>query len=451
METCDVAVVGGGPAGYTAALKAAEAGARVVLIEAEKPGGACVHYACIPTNIMLGAVHTYLDAREMDVMGVFQTGEQFSLPRAAARKDALVKQLADGIMAALRMGQVRVIQGHASFRDPHTLAVSGGEDIWADAIIIASGSRWEVPEIPGLPPDRILTADQVQALREPPASAVVLGGGPADTAFGLEYATLLAVAGSEVAVVTPERRLLAALDEDVAGIVRASLKAAGIRVVEDATWKDAGPDGLRVTAGDAEVTLRAAVVVAADPRRPSFENLNLAAAGVHADDHIPVDRGCRTNVGHIFAAGDVTGGAMLTNVASHMGEVAGANAAGGSVRTMLNRIPHHLHTVPEVAWIGLTEEQARADGHSVSTGAFDLGYNARAVTLGAREGAVKVVADRETREVLGVHAVGPGAGEVVAVAATVMQSELTVDVLAGLVLWHPSIAEALVEAARRAL
>jgi len=450
MEAYDVAVIGGGPAGYSAALKAAEAGARVALVEAEKPGGACAHYSCIPTNILLGAAHAYLEARELDVMGVFQAGEHFNLARAAARKDSLVKQLADSILAALRMKQVTLIQGRAAFRDAHALAVTGAGDIWADAVIIASGSRWDVPQIPGLSADRMLTADQVQALREPPVSAVILGGGPADTAFALEYATLLAIAGSEVSVVTPKPRLLPALDAMVADVVKGSFTGAGIKVYENAHWQEMAGETLRVSVAGDEVSLPAAVVIAADPRIPSFETLDLPAAGVHALESIPVDRGCRTNVSHIFAAGDVTGGAMLTNIATHMGEVAGLNAAGGEAHTMLHRAPHHLHTVPEVAWIGLTEEQAAAEGYDVSSGVVDLAYNARAITLGAREGVVKVVASRETGEVLGVHTAGPGAAEMLAVAATVVQAELPVDVLAGLVFWHPSIAEALVEAARRA-
>ena len=451
MERCDVAVIGGGPAGYAAALAAAARGASVVLVEAEKPGGACVHHACIPTNVLLAAALTHLEARELALHGLFEVGEQSSLARSAARKDALVARLSAGIAAALRQAKVRLIAARASLSGPHEVAISGGEAFQAEAIVLAAGTRWEPPTLPGFAPERVLTPDAVQRLAEAPASAVVLGDGPAGTAFGLEYATLLALSGSTVTVVTARRSILPALDTSVAAFVRASLEGAGIRVFEEASLTGEGAGGARVAVAGASEPVPAEVVVAADPRRPYFAQLGLAAAGVDTTDCIPVDRRCQTNVAHIFAAGDVTGGAMLTNAATHMGEVAGTNAAGGEARSRLGRLPHLLHTVPETGWIGLTEDAARAEGYDVATGLADLSYNARALALGAREGLVKGVADRELGEILGVHVAGPGASEVLAAAAVAMQAEIGLADLAALVPWHPSVAEGLVEAARRAL
>jgi dihydrolipoamide dehydrogenase len=451
METFDVAVIGGGPAGYAAALRAAGEGARVALVEAENPGGACVHFSCIPTSILLGSAHAFVEARELAVMGVFEAGERFNFARAAARKDALVRKLADGIQLALKMRKVRLIAGRASFADPHTLAVSGGEPLGAEAFVIATGTRWEVPEMPGIAPERVLTADAVQSLVQPPASAVVLGGGPADTAFALEYATLLAIAGADVSVATPRERLLPGLDRDLAAVAKGVLTGLGVRVFESATVSGEGPAGARITWPGGQESVPAEVVVAADPRQPFVSGLGLERAGVDAEGRIPVDRSCRTNVPHIFAAGDVTGGAMLTNAASHMGEVAGLNAAGGSAVTRLGRLPHLLHTLPELGWIGLTEDAARAAGYAVATGLADLAFNARAITLGAREGVVKVVADRALGEVLGVHVAGPDAAEMLAVATTVMQAEIPLADVAALVPWHPGMAEGLVEAAKAAL
>jgi dihydrolipoamide dehydrogenase len=451
MDAYDLAVIGGGPAGYSAALRGAELGARVVLIEAEKPGGACVHHACIPTNIMLGAALTHLEARELGVMGVFDVGDQFNFARAAARKDALVKKLADGIQAALRMRKVQVIGGRASFKDPHVLSVDGGEDIRAEAVVIATGTRWEPLAVPGANADRVLTVDAVQALHQAPAAALVLGGGPADTAFALEYATLLALSGSTVALATPYERLLPALDADLAAVAKGSLVDLGISVFEQATVEGVEGTHARLAVAGQTESVPADVIVAADPRVPFFASLSLEHVGVRTEGAIVVDRSCRTNVPHIYAAGDVTGGSMLTNAATHMGQVAAANACGGSEVTRLARVPHLLHTLPEIAWIGLTEEQARQQGYEVTVGAFDLSFNARAVALGAREGIVKVVADRTAGEVLGVHICGPGAGELLAVATAVIQAETSLADLASLVAWHPSLTEGLVEAARRAL
>lgn len=452
MSDVDVLVLGAGPAGSTAALTAAAAGARVAVVEAERPGGACVHHACIPTNILLGAVEAYLTAREMDVLGVFTAGEAFQYARAAARRTPLVRMLADGLAAALRMHKVELIHGRAAFTAPDRVALAGTRDaLSAEAFVIATGTRWEPPALPGVPPERVLTPDQVQDLLSPPAAALVLGGGPADTAFALEYAFLLAVAGARVTLATPHARLLPALDAALSEVAAAVLTDVGVTVLYEATVGEGNGQQVRVRHRDGTATVPAEVLVAADPRRPATEGLGLAAAGVHADGAVPVDRACRTNVPHIFAAGDVTGGAMLTNAALHMGEVAGRNAAGGEAVTRLSRLPHLLHTVPEIGWIGLTEAQARAAGYDVRTGVCDLGFTARAVALGARRGVVKVVAEAELGEILGVHVVGPGTAEILAAAATAMQAELPVQELAATVHWHPSMAEALAEAARRSL
>jgi dihydrolipoamide dehydrogenase len=228
------------------------------------------------------------------------------------------------------------------------------------------------------------------------------------------------------------------------------LSAAGIRLFDGATVRGEGDRVVISHAGGTD-SLPAEVVVAADVRRPYFETLNLTAAGVDAGPGgITVDAACRTSNPAVFAAGDVTGQVMLSSAATHMGEVAGTNATGGNARTRLNRVAHLLHTVPEIGWIGLTEEAAKARGYDVMAGIFDLSYNARAITLGAREGVVKVVAERELGEVLGVHVAGPGVAEIINIAATVTQAEATIHDLAAMTYWHPSMAEGLVEAARRA-
>ncbi|MCC6959629.1 MAG: NAD(P)/FAD-dependent oxidoreductase [Dehalococcoidia bacterium] len=452
MADFDVVVIGGGPAGYSAALKAAERAATVALIEAEQPGGACVHHACIPTNILLDSAVRHVEARELAVMGVIEAGERFNFARAAARKDALVRQMAGGIQAALRVRKVTVIEGRAAFVSPSAVRVTtadGGRELTAEAFIIATGTRWEPPELPGFAPRRVLTADAVQALPAAPRSALVLASGAGDVPFGLEYAALLAIAGASVTVAAPER-LIAALDHTLDEVALAAMADLGIQVLFDAAVEGSQGEDAIVRHRGGRDSVGAEVVVAADTRRPYFETLGLAAAGVATDGRIIVDGECRTNASHIFAAGDVTGGVMLSAAASHMGEVAAINATGGDARTRLTGIPRVVHGPTEIAWVGISEDAARGAGYDVTSGIYDLAYNARAVVLGARTGLVKVVAERELGEVLGVHAVGPGASDIAGLAAALMQAEVTVEDMAASVAWHPSTGEALAEAARRA-
>lgn len=454
MADYDVLIIGGGPAGYAAALKAAEFGANVALIEAEKPGGACVHHACIPTEILLDAAMKHVEARELSVLGLFEAGERFNFAAAVARKDTLVRQVSEGIRAALRLRKVTVIEGRASFSSPNAVSVDtsdGRKELSAEAFVIATGTRWEPAAIPHLADERILTADGVQTLTVAPKSAVVLGGGPCEVDFALEYAALLAIAGSDVTLLTPQARILPALDHDLSAVARMAMTDLGVRVIEGLTEISADGNEVVIHHGGEEARAPAEIVVAADVRHPYFATLNLAAAGVIAGKAITVDRTCRTNVPHIFAAGDVTGELMLSSAASHMGEVAAANATGGEAHTRLAALPRVLHGFPDLAWVGKTEESARTAGYDVVTGIYDLSYGARAITLGARKGIAKVIAERGLGQILGVHVAGPGAGEMVAVASGLMQAEATIDDLAAMVAWHPSMTEGLVEAARRAL
>jgi dihydrolipoamide dehydrogenase len=297
----------------------------------------------------------------------------------------------------------------------------------------------------------VATLDSILSLTRAPATALVLAGGPPGTAFAVEAAFLLAASGTEVLLAAPSDRLIDALDIEMDEIVRAGLEHMGIRTVVGAAILEAPHGGATLVYTGGDETVKAELVVAPDLRQPHTASLRLDASGVtvRPDGSIPVDDRCRTTVPGLLAAGDVTGGIMLTAAAQAAGRVAGANAAGGDERLRLNGVPRVLHSVPGVAWVGKSEEAAAADGWDVVVSLVELTASARSVVLGGREGALKLVAERELGQVLGVQVVGSDAAEIAAVASLAIQAELTVDDLAASVHWHPSAAESLADAARR--
>ncbi len=440
MPDCDVVVLGGGPGGHAAALEAAARGARVMLLESAGLGGQCVHHSCIPTQAMLSAAAPHLTGQELAIAGIVDHGDQWAIGRAAARKDALVGILARGAALSLRAARVEVVDGTGSLVGPARVAVRGADgstsELGATAIILATGARWEAARLDGVPEARVRTLDALAALDAAPKTAAILAGGPARTAFALEYAYLLAVAGTAVTLVPSDQALMPGLDHDLDPLVRDGFEAIGVTI--------ASPDDL-AAARSAEL------VAGPDTRRPHTVGLGLEAIGIAltaSTGGVRVDSTMATSVAGISAVGDVTGKVMLSAAATHAGRVAAVNATGGRARFSPDGIPHILHTEPPIGWVGLDETSARDAGYDVVTGLVDLGQTARAVVLGNRAGALKLVAERELGQVLGVHVVGPDAAEILAVGATAMSSELTVHDLASTVHWHPSGAEAIGEAAR---
>lgn len=448
----DVAVIGGGPAGYAAAMAAARRGASVILAEPERLGGTCVNWSCIPTNVLLAALHVSLEARELAFMGVLDAADTVNTSRLSLRRESLVRMLSGGVAVALRNAGVTVLAGRGALM-PGGMAVEVGDgpvEVEAASVVVSAGARWALPDLPGIPSDRILTADLVQSMAVPPQSALVVGGGPADTAFAVEYAFLLAGLGTAVTFAAPAPLVVPALDADLDEAVTDALSTMGIDVLRNSEVVDGEPGKARVAHADGEAVVAAEAVVVADRRVPHSDGVGLEGAGVAVrDGAVVVDESCRTNVAGVLAAGDVTGGWMTTAAALHAGEVAGTVAAGVAAVTRLQAMPHVLHTAPGIAWVGRTEVAARAAGVDVATAVVDLAGNGRAVALGGRGGYLKLVADGRTGEIVGVHVVGPEAAEVVSVAATAVQAELTTADVAAMVAWHPTLTESLIDAARQ--
>ena len=439
----DVLVIGGGPAGVAAARSAAARDARVALVEQERVGGTCANVSCIPTEIFLEAARVALAAAQLGAEGVLVPGPDLRLSALVRRKDGLLRQLVGGLDAVLGAARVDVLRGHAAFVDPHRVEIAGGEVVAADAFVLAAGAPWELPQLDGFPGGRVVTPDVVQSWTAPPESAVILGGGLGLARFSVEYAYLLGVLGTTTTLACPGTQIVPGLDDELQPLVADGLQTLGVSIHLDSPLK-AADGGLMVSAaGD---TVKPEFVVVADARQPSVRGLGLDRAGLPEIAPVAVDAGCRTAVAHVFAAGDVTGGAYLTTAAEHAGSVAGANAAGDDLRADLDRLPVVLNTFPEIAYVGLDEPRARARGGVVRCGYADLQHGARNLTRGGLPGAVKVIAD-SLGQILGVHAVGTGAGEIVTTAAAFMQSEALVENVAALRSWHPSAAESLAQAA----
>jgi len=464
----DLAIIGAGPGGYIAALRAAQLGMRVTIVESARLGGVCLNRGCIPTKTML---RTAMAAQEVKNAGAFgivlEGGWHVDYPVALARRDAVVARLRNGVWGLLKHGKVQILAGRASFTGPYTLAVEPvSSDIGAGKgaalpetatveaghIIVATGSIPLGLRVPGAGHPRVLDSDGALALTAVPSSIVVVGAG----AVGCEWSQIFARLGARVTLVETLPTVLPREDADSSAEIARVLDDEGVTVKTETAVEaivEAGSDlavELAPTGGGPRRTVEAEYVLVAAGRAPLTDGLGLEAVGVHTDagGWITTDEYQRTNVPSVLAVGDVTGGPLLAHVAYRQGIVAVEKLAGLSPLPVRHgRVPSVTYTDPEVAGVGLSEAQARAAGMSVLVGRFPLSANGRAAAQGVEHGLVKVVADARFGRVLGVHIVGPQAGELLAEAVLALELEVTLDELVSVMRAHPSLSEAVGEAA----
>lgn len=419
----DLAVIGAGPGGYTAAFRAADLGLRVALIERhEKLGGVCLNVGCIPSKSLLHAARVIAEAEEMAECGIVFAKPRIDLPALTAWTQSVVEKLTGGLAGMARQRGVEVIHGEASFTGPHTVGVGARTVSFAHAVI-AAGSR--AATLPFLPDDaRII--DSTSALSPPdvPKRLLVIGGG----IIGLEMATVYDALGSRVTVVELLDQLIPGCDPDLVAALqkRIEVRYDAVRLSTSVTEVKAQRSGLKVTlsSGESEIFDRILVAVG---RQPNGDAIGAEAAGVAVNDagFIAVDRQLRTNVAHILAIGDIVGGPMLAHKASHEGKVAAEVIAGQEVAWDARAIPSVAYTDPEVAWMGLTETQARQSGVEYEKAVFPWSASGRALSLGRPDGLTKLLFEPSGRRLLGAGIVGVGAGELIA--ETVLGLELAAD------------------------
>jgi dihydrolipoamide dehydrogenase len=445
-ERFDVAVVGGGPGGYVAAIRAAQLGARTLIVEKDRLGGTCLVRGCIPTKAMLQSAELYTAARRGEEFGVLADNLRFDLKAAIRRRDRVVGQLVKGVEDLMRVNGIRHLQGTARLLPGRRVAV-GGDVYEAGDVIIATGSVPGRPPIPGI--ELAIDSDGILGLEEIPDSMVVIGGG----VVGMEWGACFAALGTQVTVLELLPEILPMVEADMVRLYRRHFERNGGTVHTEAKVEAiAGSPGaleVRFTADGERRTLVAQVVLMATGRVPYVEGLGLEEVGVRTErGRVVVDDHLRTNVDGIWAVGDVIGGIMLAHVASYEGICAVENIVSGANRVPdYHAVPNCIYTDPEIANVGLSEREARDRGLEVTVGRFPFAALGRALTLGQAEGAVKVIADAHDGTLLGVEMVGPRVTDVIAEATLAVQQRLRLSDLELTMHAHPTLPEALLEAA----
>ena len=418
-----IIVVGGGPGGYVAAIRASQLGAKVTLVEREHIGGTCLNIGCIPTKCLLHSAELVSEIKDQGAdIGVKVSGVEVDFPQVIAHKNAISKQLTQGVAGLLKQNKVTRVDGEASFTGPKTLSVkkSDGsvEEMTADAIIVATGSVNSQPPIPGLKENpNCIDSTGALSLEKLPKSMVVIGGG----VIGLELACAYAAFGTKITVVEALDHMLPMLDGDLTAIGVKHMKKMGMEFNLECPVQavEASPVGAKVVcknkAGET-VSFEAEKVLVAIGRKANTASLNLEAAGLANDrGRIIVNDKMETNVPGVYAIGDcVKGYAQLAHTASAMGEVAAENICGVEAHYDEKTNPTCVYMEPEAASVGLTEEQCKAKGIDYKVGKFPLVANGKSLIINGGEGLVKIIADAKYEEVLGMHIIGPRATDLIA-------------------------------------
>ena len=450
----DLAIIGGGPGGYVAAERAGAEGLSVVLFEKRELGGVCLNEGCIPTKTLLYSAKVYDYAQHGEKYGVSVENAAFDYGKIVDRKNKVVKKLVGGVKAAMRANKVTVVNTEAMIegRSAEGITIKAGEESYqARNLLICTGSEASVPPIPGLKEagDIICTNREILALRERPEELVIIGGG----VIGMEFASFFNSLGTKVTVVEMLPEILGGLDGEISAMLRSIYAKKGIsfnlrcKVVGIETEGERGivvyedPEGNVQRVGGNKILLSVG-------RRANIKGFGLENIGVAAERGIKVDEHMRTNVPNVYAAGDVTGFSLLAHTASREGEVAVNHILGRNDRMRYDAIPGVVYTNPEVAGVGLTEEQAKAKGVDYKVVKLPMAFSGRFVAENeGGEGVCKVIVGARYHEVLGVHMLGNPCSEIIQSMCIAIEQEMTIEQLKEVVFPHPTVSEIIKETA----
>ncbi|MDL2253787.1 dihydrolipoyl dehydrogenase [Ruminococcaceae bacterium OttesenSCG-928-I18] len=445
-----VVVLGGGPGGYVCAIRLAQLGAEVLLIEKGELGGTCLNVGCIPTKALLHAAEIYNTVNKEGLEYGIQTDSvTIDWHQTQKKKAKVVAQLVDGVEGLMLANKIAVLRGTGVFQDGRTMKIEmtdhTTQSISFDFAVIASGSRPKIPPIPGADLPGILTSTEALSLSEIPESLCVIGGG----VIGCELAQVYASFGTEVTILEALPDILFGMDKDIVKVLKRQFGKTGIKCNLNAAVKkiEQSGAGFKIEYGGGVV--EASQVLIATGRAANVEGIGLEKAGVQVENGVVTadpSTTC-TNIPHIYAIGDCTGGIQLAHVASAQGVLAAEQIMGMTNRTCFHAVPSGVYTTPELGSVGLTEQEAIDHGYDVKVGKFPFAANGKAIISGENTGVVKMVVDAESDAVLGLHIAGPRATDLVEEGALAISMEATTEEIINTIHGHPTLCEAIHEAA----
>ncbi|MFC2034742.1 dihydrolipoyl dehydrogenase [Chloroflexota bacterium] len=453
--TKSIIIIGGGPGGYVAAIRAAQLGAQVTLVEKDALGGTCLNRGCIPTKALLQSANTLTTVRHAAAFGVSVEGYSVDFTSVNRHKQAVVNRLVNGVSYLMKKNKIRVIEGTGILVDAKTVAILGRrEQISADNIVIATGSKPATVPIKGINGPGVITSDEALDMERLPKSMVVIGGG----VIGLEFAQIVHGMGGEVTIVEMMPQVLPTEDIEVTSMLENIMRGAGIEVFTDTVVTDIISTKHETqivsftTRNNSKQEKTVDKILLAVGRRPNTDNLEVDRLGLNVDNgRLVVNERMETNVLGVYAVGDVIGGLMLAHIAMDEGKCAIENIMGSDTTVDYQIVPRCVYTSPEVASVGLTEEKAREAYGNIKVGRFPFTANGRALILNETAGMVKIIADDDSYgNILGVHIVGPQATELIAEAILGMRMKATFEDIATTIHAHPTLSEAVMEAALNA-
>ncbi|WP_309086987.1 dihydrolipoyl dehydrogenase [Domibacillus sp.] len=454
IET-DTIVIGSGPGGYVAAIRAAQLGQKVTIVEKENLGGVCLNVGCIPSKALLTAAHRFEQAKHSDDIGIIAEAVSVNFDKVQEWKASVVNKLTGGVEGLLKGNKVEIVRGEAYFNDANTLRVMGEDSAQTYTFknaIIATGSR--PIEIPNFKfSNRVIDSTGALSLKEIPKKMVVVGGGY----IGSELSTAYADFGTEVTILEGAPEILGGFEKQMSSIVKRNMKKKGIEIVTSAMAKSAveTENGVKVTyeAGGKEETIEADYVLVTVGRRPNTDEMGLEGVGVKVAERglVEVDKQCRTSVENIYAIGDIISGPPLAHKASYEGKIAAEAIAGEKSEVDYLAIPAVCFTEPELATVGYSEAQAKEENIEIVSAKFPFAANGRALALNSTDGFVKVVSRKEDGLIIGAQIAGSGASDMVAELGLAIEAGMTLEDVAMTIHAHPTLAEMTMEAAEVAL